>query len=225
MSWVAVAIGGSALIGAGAGIYSANKASNAQSQAGQQALEYQKQADARNQANIQPFLNAGNEATARLGQSYADPGSFANTPDYQFGFGQGASALQNSAAARGGLLGGNFARGITQFGQDYANNYLTKYRSGLTDIARLGAGAATGGGALANQSAGQVGQSYGNIGQAQASGYVGGANALTGSLGSGAQNYMLYNALGKSSYGGGSGGSPSPYNPAWNGNGSVGSPY
>ena len=222
--WVAVAIGGSALVGAGVGIYSANKAADAQAKAGQQALAYQQQTDARNQANIQPFLTAGTEATAKLGASYADPGSFSNTPDYQFGFGQGASALQNSAAARGGLLGGNFARGITQFGQDYANNYLTKYRSGLTDIARLGAGAATGGGALANQSAGQVGSTLQGIGQSEASGYVGGANALTGSLGSGAQNYMLYNALNKSSYGG-SGGSPSPYSPSWNGNGTVGSPY
>lgn len=109
--------------------------------------------------------------------------------------------MENSAAARGGLLSGNFARGITQFGQDYGTGYLQRYRSGLLDIAKMGAGAATGGGQLGVQSAGQVGNSFQGIGQANASGFVGGANAVTGSLSSGMNNYLFMNAMNRSSYG------------------------
>lgn len=215
MAWItAAAIGGSALVGAGVGLYSANKAADQQTQANQQALAVQQQTLAQNQqffnqgqANIKPYLGAGQEALGRLGESYANPGSITSNPDYQFGVREGTNALQNSAAARGGLMGGNFARGITQFGQDYGTNYLSRYRSGLLDIGRMGAGAATGSGSLFGQQAsnntqgaGMIGSSYQGIGQAQASGTVGGFNALSGSLSSGANNYMLYNALNRSSY-------------------------
>lgn len=225
MSWVAAAIGGSALLGAGVSLYGASKASDAQAGASANALAFQQAQNDRIQANIQPFINAGGVALGRLGESYLNPGSVTANPDYMFGFNQGRTALENSAAARGGLISGNFARGITQFGQDYGTNYLTKYRAGLTDIARLGAGAATGGGAIGTQAAGQIGTSFGNIGAAEASGFVGGANAVTGSLGGGVNNYLLYNALNKSSFTPNAGASVSPYNAGWNGNGSVGSAF
>src|SRR5688572_21131044 len=100
MSWVAAAIGGSALIGAGASIY----ASGQQAEGAEQALAFQQQVYAQNQKNIKPYLTAGKTALGRMEASYADPGSFLNTPDYQFGVKEGMNALQNSAAARGGML-------------------------------------------------------------------------------------------------------------------------
>ena len=221
MSWVAVAIGGSAVIGAGVGLYSANKASDAQTQANQQALAanqqalaYQKETDARNQANMAPYLGLGSSAATKLGGIYGEGGitgagwqDFLNSPDYQFAFGEGRRALENSAASRGGLLGGNFARGITQFGQGMASQQFGNYYNRILGQAQLGQNAAAGAGSLGNQSAGQVGQTSGQIGQnfqgigqAQASGYVGGANAVTGSLQSGVQNYLFNNAMNKSSY-------------------------
>lgn len=199
--WTAVAIGGSALIGAGAGLWGANKAAGAQSDAAKNALAYQQQTDAYNRANAAPFVGAGREALGRLGESYANPGSFANSPDYKFAFDQGRGALENSAAAKGGLLGGNFARGATEYGQGFAMNYLDRYRAGNLGLASLGANAASGAANNASGMSGQIGQSYGNMGQANASGWVGGANAVTGSLGSGVQNYLFNNALNRSSYG------------------------
>ncbi len=59
MSFVAVAIGGSALVGAGASIYGANKAADAQSSAASQALQVQQNA----QKNFQPYLDTGKAAT------------------------------------------------------------------------------------------------------------------------------------------------------------------
>lgn len=235
MSWAAVAIGGSALIGAGASIYGANKASQAQQDAGTQALDFQKQvfADQQKQQTLnrqnydeqrgwaQPYIQAGTGAVGKLSSLYGlggngqsgDWSSFLRaSPEYQFSLGEGTRALENSAAAKGGLLSGNFARGITEFGQGLASKQIGNYISNLQNIGTMGSGAI---GSLTNQStsligqgnqgaitqAGQIGGTIGGIGQAAASGYVGGANALTGSLGSGMQNYLLMNALtNKSSY-------------------------
>lgn len=194
MSWVAAAIGGSALIGAGTSLY----ASSRQSDSANQGIDFQKAVFAQNQQNIKPYLEAGNTALGRLDQSYADPGSFSSSPDYQFGVREGTGALENSAAARGGMLGGNFLRRATQFGQDYGYNYLTNYRQGLQTTANMGASVASAGNANATQAANNIQGGYNYLGGAQASGAVGATNALTG----GVQNYLLYNALNRSSYGG-----------------------
>lgn len=45
-----------------------------------------------------------------------------NDPGYQFRLQQGQQALENSAAARGGLLSGGTAKALQQYGQDYASN-------------------------------------------------------------------------------------------------------
>lgn len=194
MSWVAAAIGGSALLGAGMSYSAASQ----QADAANNALDFQKQAYAQNRKDSEPFIGAGKDALGRLNESYLNPSSFLNTPDYQFGKREGMGALENSAAARGGMLGGNFLRRADQFGTDYATNYLTQYRAGNAGIANMGANAASGASNAANTSAGQIGNTMNYLGGANASGGVGAANALTG----GVQNYMLMNALNKSSYGG-----------------------
>ena len=232
MSWVAAAIGGSALIGAGAGIFSSNKAAKAQESASRAALEVQNRGlDFQNrtynetQANLRPFRMAGEDALSRIAAMRSgspDSGwqDFIRSPDYQFRFNEGNRAFENSAAARGGLLSGNAIRGQTQFGQNFAAGEFGNYWNRLFNQAQLGQQAATGAGGLATNQAGQIGnttQGISNtiqgIGQAQASGIVGGANALTGAVGSGVQNYLLMNYLNRSSYGGGGsqlGWAPSP---------------
>lgn len=184
MAWVAVAIGGSALLGAGAALYAGSK----QADAANAALGFQKQVYQQNQKQVAPFIG-------KLDESYTNPQSFLTSPDYKFMFGQGMDALQNSAAAKGGLLSGNFAEAAQRYGQGYAANYLTNYRTNLNSTV----GAITGVNNSNNAGAGAIGNTTMGVGAANASGVVGAANALTG----GAQNYLLYNALGKSSYGGG----------------------
>ena len=192
--WASLAIGG-AVLGAGASIYAGNK----QSDAAQNALAFSQQVYGRNQENIKPYLDAGTSSLTRIAESYQNPGSFMNTPDYKFGRAEGMDALQNSAASRGGMLSGNFLRRADQFGTDYAYNYLDRYRAGNMNIANMGANAAAGGNANATAMGGQIGQQYNYLGGANASGAVGAANAFTG----GAQNYLLMNALNRSSYSGG----------------------
>ncbi len=211
MSWVAAAIGGSALLGAGTSLFAGSQ----QAGAAKDALNFQMSAQEQNQRNylaaqakVQPFIDSGTNATKLIDQSYNDPASFTNTKDYQFGVNEGMSALQNSAAARGGALGGNFLRGAVQFGQDYGTNYLQRYRAGLQGTANTGASAAAGAAGAAGNfnnnntaGAGQIGGSMNYLGGAEASGAVGATNAVGGGI----QNYLLMNALNSksSSYGGG----------------------
>jgi hypothetical protein len=204
MSWVAAAIGGSALIGAGASYFAGNK----QAEAAQNSLNFQMQTNAQNQANLAPYRGIGDNATRMIGNLYGPNGpqqgwqDFLNSADYKFRFNEGRSALENSAAAKGNLLSGNFARGVTEYGQGMASNEFKNYYDRLFGQASLGANAASGAANNASAMSGQIGQSYGNQGQAQASGMIGAANSLN----SGAQNYLFSNALNRSSYGGGNSG-------------------
>ena len=57
-----------------------------------------------------------------------------NDPGFQFRLQQGQQALENSAAARGGLLSGGTAKALERYAQDYASNeYQNVYNRSLTD--------------------------------------------------------------------------------------------
>ncbi len=201
-----MAILGAAAISGGLGYLGSKSASKAQEQSAQDSLSFQRDVFDRNQANIQPYLKLGQDATSTLGD-LSNPAAYENvlskfraSPDYNFAFGEGIRALENSAAARGGLLGGNFARGASEYGQGFANNYLQNYINRLMGMSQLGASAATGNATANNQTGALMGNTFQNIGAANASGIVGGTNAMTGAISSGMNNYMFMNALGKSSY-------------------------
>lgn len=195
MSWVAIAIGGSSLVGAGASYLASNK----QAESARQGLEFQQGVYGGQQRDLAPYKQAGAGALGQLSDLYNLGGQggggmnfdvFRNSPDYKFAFDEGTRARENSAAAKGGLLSGNFARDITQYGQGAASQYLVNYVNRLMGISNLGGEAALGGGRLAGQMGGQIAGAYGNLGQAQASGIVGGANAIN----SAAQNYLTYSS-------------------------------
>lgn len=84
------------------------------------------------------------------------------TPGYQFRLREGQSALENAAAARGGLLSGNTGRALQEYGQQYATGeYGTAYdraqREYQNELAKrmgflgMGQSAATGSAGLASQ--------------------------------------------------------------------------
>jgi hypothetical protein len=127
-----------------------------------------------------------------MDQFQADPG-------YAFRMSEGMKGLERSAAARGGLLSGSTLKGIQRFGQDLASqeyqNAFNRYGvererrlNPLQSLAGVGQTTSRELGAAGQTMAGNVGQAMGAAAQARASGYMGGANALTGALGS----YMNY---------------------------------
>lgn len=213
---------GSAVIGSSA----ASKASKAQARAAQAQIDAQKEMFEKQIELQAPFREAGLSAQNRLltylglpgGEQGADYGlyakpfsmaSFEADPGYAFRMSEGMKALENSAAARGGLLSGTTLKGIQRFGQDlasqeYTNAYNRFYNTRNQMLnplqAFLGQGqTATNQMGAAAQNFGQgAAAAYGNMGQARASGYVGQANAIgqgLGGLSNAANQYMNYNMM------------------------------
>jgi hypothetical protein len=226
---IETAILGSAILGA----YSANRASKTQAQAAQQGIDAQERMFNTQNELQAPFRKAGEEALNKLiplSSNYTPFGmnQFQQDPGYAFRLSEGMKALDRTAAARGGLLSGATLKGAQRYGQDLAsqeytnafNRYQTERNAQLNPLQSLAGLGQTSTNTLTN-AAGQMGQNYatgyGNVGQARASGYLGGTNALTSALGTGinyAQNQQYINRLpmpGTVGYGGAPISAPTPY--------------
>lgn len=211
--WTAGAIIGGSLISGAMGSQAADKASDAQLQAAREQSAAQERMFAEQNRLQEPFRQAGmtgqNELMRLLGLSgdrtSAGYGSMAQPftnqdmyrdPGYAFRVSEGVKALDRSAAARGGLLGGNQMRGLTELGQNLGsqeyqnafNRYQTERAARLNPLQSL-AGQGQSAANTMTGAAGQYGQNQaaiaGNVGNIRASGYVNQANALTGALGQG----------------------------------------
>jgi hypothetical protein len=140
----AVAIGGSALVGAGASIFGANKASKSakdaakeQTKATYAAIAAEKDALNKQIGLQEPFREVGVNALSQYAgasaPSYKPFGmeQFNADPGYQFRMSEGMKALERSASARGILSSGQTLKDITRFGQDTASqeyqNAFTRY--------------------------------------------------------------------------------------------------
>lgn len=158
MSFVAIAIGGGALIGAvGSGLAASTQAGAAknaaqlQYQEQQQALDFQKQEWQQQQQNMAPWIQQGQQAIGTLGglqnQALTGQGPLApwtgqfqaptaeqaaQQPGYKFALQQGTNALTNSAAASGNLLTGNTGEALQQYGQQLGQeDYQQVYNNAL----------------------------------------------------------------------------------------------
>ena len=192
--WTAAAIGGSAVLGA----YASSKAADTQAEAADRATAEQRRQFNKQVALQEPFRLAGVNALPELIEaSRYTPFSmdqFQQDPGYAFRMREGLKALDRTAAARGGLLGGNQLRGVTQFGQDLAsqeygnafNRYQAERAARLNPLQSL-AGMGQSNAATMAQQAGQFGQNMAENqiarGNMRASSYMGAANALTGGIG------------------------------------------
>jgi hypothetical protein len=217
---------GASLSAAGTQASAAENAQQLQAQEAQNALNFQEQQYNTEQSQLAPYYQAGTAALSQLanGQlpAFQAPtaAQAAATPGEQFELQQGSQAVQNSAAARGGLLSGNTLAAEQQYGQGLAatnyqqayNNAMQTYNTNvigpyqrLAQIAGIGQQAqATGaqqGQAASNNisnisltSGAQQGQQLNNAGAATASGYVGLGNALGGGLNNISQ-YLLLSQL------------------------------
>jgi hypothetical protein len=199
MTWVATAVIGSTAVG----LYSANKAAGAQSNAANQAADISQRQYEQTRADQAPWRAAGETALNKLiplsdykkfgmDQFQADPG-------YAFRFSEGQKALDRSAAARGGLVSGRALKEATRFGQEMGsqeytnafNRYQTERNAQLNplqSLAGVGQSATNFIGNAGAANAANVGNAYGAAGQANASGYMGMANAA----GQGVNQYLNY---------------------------------
>ncbi len=252
---------GSAAIGA----HAAGAAADTQASAEQKVLDLQNQLQPQEQADIQggvsganstladyygknmallaPYLASGSSALGQLnglvgGGGFQAPNAITeqNDPGYQARLALGQQAVERSAAARGGALGGGAGKELQDYGQTFASNEygnvynraLGTYQTNFGNLQQLaglglnatntgvGAGNVTGtqtasniyGGGLAQannlmQGLGISADALTGAANARASGYVGGANAITGGISSATNNLMNLSLLSKLGLGGG----------------------
>lgn len=215
---IEAALIGSALIGAA----SSRSAAKTQVGAADRAAELQREQFERQLELQAPFREAGVRALPELeaASRYTPFGmkQFKADPGYGFRLAEGQKALERQAAARGGLISGGALKAASRYGQEMGsqeytnafNRYQTERQARLNPLQSLAGMAQTSVGQL-----GQAGQAMAsNIGEAgmqaanaRASGYMGGANALSQGL----SQYMGYsqgqerNALLSRAIGGGGG--------------------
>lgn len=141
-------------------------------------------------------------------------------PSYQFRLQQGMDALQKSAAAKGGFFSGQTGKDLTEYSQglasqEYQNAYARQRAeeeamyNRLAGLAGTGQTAATQAGNWGMQSTQDIASMLGNIGQAQAGGQLGSAQAwnsgmqnLGNQLTSGIGQYLNYNMFNNKNGGG-----------------------
>jgi hypothetical protein len=154
----------------------------------------------------------GNPTGAGTGSDYLTHQFNANdlkaglAPNYDFMLGQGQAANQRMANVGGGAIGGNALQGLQDYTQNYAGNAyqnaFTNYQNQrsniyntLAGIAGIGQNAYNTSAQTGTQAANTVGNTIQGIGQAQAAGTVGSANALSGAVQNAGNSYMLSQLL------------------------------
>lgn len=201
---------GSAILGSNA----ASDAASAQEGAANNATAATNARYQQTRADLLPYNTAGQGAVTDLQSFLKNPNNSEFTaqdfskyldPSYQWQLQQGQQALQNSQAARDGVLGGpalkemqNFTQGLasTNYQNAYNNwfNSTNQNYTRLANLAGLGENAAAQTGYTGASLAGTAAESTMAAGNAAAAGQIGSANAITGSINNGL-GYMMLNQM------------------------------
>lgn len=193
--WVAGAVVVSSAIGANA----SSRAAGTQAAAADRAAEGQERMFERQVELSEPWRKAGELALNKLvplATEYTPFGmqQFQADPGYAFRLSEGQKAIERSTAARTGLQSGAALKAAARYGQEMGsqefanafNRYQTERAARLAPLQSLaGVGQTTAQqiGEAGMRTAQNVGETQMSGAAARASGYVGGANALTQGLG------------------------------------------
>lgn len=212
-AWVATAVIGAGVLGAGAQIYGANKAADIQSKNADKVAAMQQQQYAQTREDLSPYRAIGGDASERLTSRLSElttpisvnPQDFLNSDYYKFLETQGNRAVTNSAAARGLGSSGAALKGAAAFAkglnsQEWQNNFnmqninQTNAFTRLKSLVDTGQSAAAQTGAAGQAAAQNAGTALTGGANAQAAA----ANATGGALSGLANNlggYAMYNGL------------------------------
>lgn len=161
------------------GLIQAQAISNAasiQMQMARESIEFQKEQNQIARATLAPFVEAGQAGTEQLQNLLGINGVQAEQeaaqavlqgPVVQESIQQGISALERSAASRGGLNSGRVAAALQQFGQSQALGAVQQRIGNLQQLGNQGVGAAGGSAQLAQQLGANVGNTLFQTGDRQ----------------------------------------------------------
>lgn len=134
----------------------------------------------------------------------------ANTPGYQFQLQQGTQGVNNALTARGlGGLSGSLGKGLAKYITGLADSTYQQQLGNYMNLVNGGASAANQTGGYGTTTGGNVAQTISGAGAATASGYVGGANAVSGAINGGVNGYLTSKYLSSANPGGIYGSTPS----------------
>jgi len=149
-----------------------------------------------NLAGMRPYAQQGGAGFGMLsdllgvnGQANANNAmaNYRSAPSYQFQLQEGLGAINNSAAARGGLMSGATLKALQGYGQNLADQDFQQHLKNLGGLGAMGMQAEGQMGNYRNQVSNAVQQGYSQIGNAQASqnaGYLGAGMNILGSAAS-----------------------------------------
>lgn len=177
----------------------ASSASQAQTEASQAAIDEQRRQFDAVQELMKPYVTAGNQGLSGqsdlLGLNGADKQQAAidainNSAAMNTYMQQGENALRQNASATGGLRGGNTQSALAQFRPQLLNQLVNQQYQNLGGLTSIGQNAAAGVGNAGMQTANNIGNLLGSIGQAQAGNALAQGqasanmwNSVTGALG------------------------------------------
>lgn len=181
---------GSSIAGGIIGNNAAGAAAGAANQAAQQANSGLQGIENQSTANLQPFVNTGQQANSALagllgigGDSEASRNAFQNylgSTNYQFQLNQGLNGVEYANAPA--FSSGATAKALNNYAQGQAGNALGGYEGQLSGLSGQGIGAAGTLGQLGNQNLGMQGQNLLAAAGVQGSADIYGANSTLGAL-------------------------------------------
>jgi len=209
-------VAGAVVVAGVAGAYmqsqAAEKAAGQYADAANRGLAYNQQMFDTINAQNEPYRNVGQKG-ANLYGNLADSGYLTAQPsmndltrlmpNYQFGLNQGMGQLNSQINAGGGLISGNAIQGGQQFAQGYAGNALNdafnQYQANRTNVVsnvnaltNVGQQANATTATAASGASANASNMLSSIGNAQAAGTMGSANAYAGALNNISNYAMLY---------------------------------
>lgn len=133
--------------------------------------------------DAQAYVDSQAAAAPPAGSATGESG-FTKSPGYQFRYDTGMDAMGDYLASRGMRLGGPAAKAALEYGQNFGSNEYGNWYNRLASMSGTGQTAANTTAGYGQNYANAAGQNLQNAGQARASGYMGQANALNGTMNS-----------------------------------------
>lgn len=222
------------VITVGAGMVMANQArkaasgaANAQAAAAQAGIAEQKSQFEAMQQLLQPYVQAGNLGLTGMADLNGMNGPEAQkkaldalqaSPQFASMIQQGENSILQNASATGGLRGGNTQAALAQFRPQVLTSLIDQQYQRLGGLAQLGQASAAGVGAAGMQTGRDTASLLGQIGQYQAGGILGGAQANQMAINSLLQGFGQYGrSQGWSAFGGAGTQPPAGYGGDWSG--------
>jgi len=212
MTWGLTAVAGATLVGGYMTSQASKSAANQYADTANRGLQYNQEMFDRINAQNEPYRNIGNKGATLYGQ-LADTGyltaqpsmddMYRLMPNYQFGLQQGLGQYNAQLNAGGGAISGNAMQGGQMFAQDYARNSLAdafnQYQANRTNVVsnvnaltNVGQNVNTTTANAATGASANTTSLLSSIGNAQAQGTMGAANAWASGLNNISNYAMLY---------------------------------